>query len=164
MGHKRKVELCCEDFKKTFDSVKEASVFLKVTSSAVTFALNKNKRVKKHTVTLIPEESHTDEIWLFHETNNFFVSNKGRFRKNNEIYDGSVSSRDGYKRCRLNGKTYLMHIPCLQAFDPFGEFVWYHSQGVQPQVDHLNKDRADNNIDNLHWVTRSENMVLAKAK
>jgi len=56
---------------------------------------------------------------------------------------------NGYYRCGLkNGHEYLHRILC-SIFKPNPE--------NKPMVDHINRNRLDNNLSNLRWVTESEN-------
>ena len=57
---------------------------------------------------------------------------------------------DGYVCCRLNSKTYLKHRVIGQQF--------IDNPDNLSQVDHINHNRADNRIENLRWVSHSENM------
>jgi len=158
MGHKRKIIINST----IYDTVKEAALNLNVTSSAVTYALTRNKKVKGHWVTPVKEYEYPNEKWRLHD-DGFEVSDYGRFKKGVEIYNGSKSKRDEYMRCRLSGKTYLMHIEVMKTFDPFNEFL-YELCGDIAQVDHINSVRYDNRLCNLRWVNRSENMKYAKNK
>lgn len=162
MGHKRSVMIYDETTTKVFNSVKEAAIHLGVTGSAVTHALQKRKTVKRFKVDLVPDQTIVGEIWLQHEQG-FEVSNFGRFRKGNEIYLGNISNVDGYRRCRLNGKTYLMHIPVMQCFD-IVNLLLLEMMNEDVQVDHINGVKHDNRIENLRWCTRSQNMKYAKNK
>jgi hypothetical protein len=66
--------------------------------------------------------------------------------------------RDGYKtiNIKINGvqKQYKIHRLVSQAFIP--------NPDNKPFVDHINGIRSDNNINNLRWVTNSENNYNSK--
>lgn len=56
---------------------------------------------------------------------------------------------DGYSVIRLNNKFYKVHRLIALAF---------HSRSDESlEVDHINRNRADNRPENLRWVTHSEN-------
>lgn len=64
---------------------------------------------------------------------------------------GSIAGtddRDGYRTIKVDGKQYRSH-----------RLVWFYVCGVWPskQIDHINRARNDNRIDNLRDVTSSEN-------
>jgi hypothetical protein len=60
---------------------------------------------------------------------------------------------NGYIRIRLCkdgiGKTFKVHRLVAEHYIPNVE--------NKPQVDHINRNRSDNRVENLRWVTRSEN-------
>lgn len=60
------------------------------------------------------------------------------------------TSGDGYYRLGHAGRKYLLHRLVMEFFGP-------PSPGPNYQVDHINQNKLDNNINNLRWVTRSEN-------
>lgn len=56
---------------------------------------------------------------------------------------------DGYLQVRIFGKIYLLH-----------KLAWLYVYGVLPgEIDHKNRNKADNSIDNLREATRSQNNV-----
>ena len=57
----------------------------------------------------------------------------------------------GYFRCYLNGKKYLKHrIIALQ-------FIENDAPEIKNQVDHIDRNKLNNDINNLRWVNNSEN-------
>jgi hypothetical protein len=61
----------------------------------------------------------------------------------------------GYVGCHLSNKSYLKHRIIAIHFIPNPRNL--------PQVDHKNKIRNDNRIENLRWVTLEENMKNLKS-
>lgn len=60
---------------------------------------------------------------------------------------GYVDSKTGYRRVGVDGKYYQVH-----------QLVWLYHHGYLPkQLDHINRDRLDNRIENLRVVTTSVN-------
>ena len=56
---------------------------------------------------------------------------------------------DGYLQIRLDGKNYRFHRLLMIAFVPNPE--------NKPLIDHINRNRLDNRIENLRWATHQEN-------
>lgn len=75
------------------------------------------------------------------------------FRKSKEIILKPFTSKDGYLLVGLqkNGvhKHYQVHRLVAMSFIP-------NIEG-KPQVDHINRVRNDNRLENLRWVSPSEN-------
>ena len=64
---------------------------------------------------------------------------------------------NGYEYVKLYrdavGKTIRVHRIIAQTFIP--------NPDNKPQVNHINSNRHDNRVDNLEWVTQSENLIHA---
>ena len=91
---------------------------------------------------------------------NYSVSNDGLVRndKNNHIKEQRLD-RYGYPMTSIykDGKAYTQKIHRLVA----GTFI--DNPDGKEQVNHIDGNKANNNVTNLEWVTRSENMKHAFA-
>ena len=61
----------------------------------------------------------------------------------------TLDKRTGYVDVKLNGKTYKYHRILAKHFIPNPDDL--------PEVDHADRDKINNSLDNLRWVTRSQN-------
>lgn len=77
----------------------------------------------------------------------YSVSNKGRIRKDSNGQIMVLSMNGGYARITISKH---VHRLVAEAFleKPEDDRVW---------VDHIDGNRSNNNVDNLRWVTPSEN-------
>lgn len=84
-----------------------------------------------------------------------FVKNRFSERKiKGHIFEGTINNR-GYKKVRLSGKDYLVHILVAQAFPEIcGE--WFEGCSVH----HKNFNKLDNRPENLIVLTHSEHSKL----
>ena len=73
-----------------------------------------------------------------------------RRRSNGWIVIPSFNNRSGYIDISLNGKTYRYHRILAKHFIPNPDNL--------PEIDHINKNKTDNSLENLRWVDRSENL------
>lgn len=62
---------------------------------------------------------------------------------------------NGYLRVAVFGKRYMAH-----------RLAWFYVHGVWPaeELDHVNRDQADNRIANLRQATRSQNAAYARCR
>ena len=80
----------------------------------------------------------------------FIVRNKTTkhvLKENIYNYDGN----DGYPRITINDKVIRKHILIAKQFIPNDD------PEHLTEIDHINHDRTDYHIENLRWVSRSEN-------
>ena len=103
----------------------------------------------------IYKEVQLDENWkcLSWIDEKFYISRNGEVwnSQTKNILNGT--ERNGYKRVDISGKRYSIHCLVFEAFN-----------GYCPRyIDHIDGNRANNNLENLRPVTQSENMDNAMA-
>ena len=97
------------------------------------------------------------EIWKpIKDTDRYSISNFGRFRNNRTGYIQKPTDNGyGYKKVMisLNGKLkqYYIHRLVAEAF--------CLKQENQTEVDHIDGNRGNNVVENIRWVTHSENQL-----
>ncbi len=116
-------------------------------------------------------ENLKNEIWEKHPEYELKCSNKGRIiSENGEPSFGWFDKEKGYysKTWRIdnNNKSMsrLSHRLIMETFDPVGEIITMYMSDEKPVVDHIDGDKSNNVLENLEWVTRSENSKRYHAK
>ena len=87
---------------------------------------------------------------------NYYITSHGRLYSNKcRKFIGTTNRRTGYIQCTLMpgyNKTYVHRL----VLNAFGEA--HPDDGEVYEVDHQDRNRSNNNIQNLHWVTHEENL------
>ena len=100
------------------------------------------------------------EVWkkITELNNRYEVSNLGNVRSlkdgkgNNRILNMKLNTRPSkYQTVELAGTQFYVHRLVAIAFIPNPEY--------KPQVNHLDSDPSNNQLNNLEWVTSSENII-----
>lgn len=60
------------------------------------------------------------------------------------------TGRNGYLSIKYKGKGYFVHRLVAETF--------LTNTDDKPEVDHINRDKCDNRVENLRWATHLENM------
>lgn len=99
-----------------------------------------------------------EEVWKPIESfERYEVSTMGNVRRGEKLLVPGLDS-DGYQQVNLytGGKrcTQKVHRLVMDAFNTNTE--------NKPQIDHINRERTDNRLQNLRWVTASENVRNSK--
>ena len=98
-----------------------------------------------------------EEIWkVIKEAPNYSVSNLGRVKNNITNYILKTQKSEAYERVNLkcmDGKNHTkrVHRLVLEAFNPIENMN-------KMVVNHKDADHFNNHLDNLEWLTQSENV------
>jgi HNH endonuclease/NUMOD4 motif len=93
------------------------------------------------------------EVTFIDNVSGYEVSSEGRLKNNKGTMFFGHKDDNGYIRVSVNEKLYRMHTLVARAFIP--------NPDNKPHVNHKDGVRDNNKLDNLEWVTRSENMQHA---
>ena len=98
-----------------------------------------------------------NELWKnIEEATNYEVSNLGRIRntKTGQILNPGIAG-NGYKqvslRMKASNKFEKRYVHRLVAI------YWIPNPEGKREVNHINLDRTNNNVENLEWITSSDN-------
>ena len=84
---------------------------------------------------------------------NYEVSDLGNVRNKKTGTIRKLTDRKGYRKVRLNNQDESVHRLVAEAF--------YEGNHDGLQVNHKDGNKANNRVDNLEWVTSSENVKHA---
>jgi hypothetical protein len=100
-------------------------------------------------------------IRIIKDYNNYYVTNDGKiYSTKSKRFIKLRTDSAGYKMIALydgiRKADLLVHrIVAIQFIE---------NPENKPVVNHINKNKSDNNVDNLEWATHSENMIHANKK
>lgn len=130
---------------KIYESVTEAARSVKRAQSTISEAIHKGNKSAgfewKHHAVVDP-----DEFWVKHPILEIECSNLGRVR-NYRIFKPGENG-DGYTQTIINGKMYKIHRLIAETF--------HENPDDKPTVDHVDRNRLNNNFENLRWATQKE--------
>lgn len=82
----------------------------------------------------------------------YLISNKGRVASNkSKLILKTNINKHGYERITINSKSFLIHRIVMRSFRGKSDL----------EVNHINSIKTDNNLSNLEYCTRSENISHA---
>jgi hypothetical protein len=105
------------------------------------------------------DNKYTDEIWkniseeFINKTKGYQISNYGRVKNSKGRISKEWKNCFGYKNVGINPKIYLIHRLVAQVFIP--------NPDNKEFVNHIDGNKENAYVNNLEWVTRSENVQHA---
>jgi hypothetical protein len=151
MAKKRKIEQVENGHViRVFDSLKEAADSLGLQKSSICEVL-KQRRYKSTGgyVFRYSVDELEGEVWRMHQLGRL-VSNFGRVEDLHGLRSYGVTTRLGYKRVQIGDRKYFVHRLVLEAF--------LCPRPPHKECDHIDRNRSNNRIENLRWVTHLENV------
>ena len=102
-------------------------------------------------------------ILIKYENNELYSFRTHGWSKNKKWYilKGSVKGKRGYRSCGINGKNYSHHRLIYKLHNPEWDITDTSSLN---QIDHIDRNKLNNNIDNLRVVTATENQYNTEHK
>lgn len=141
-----------------YPSVNEAARvhgFNKGTLSQLLHGKGRAKSVNGATVRFVLSNEVEDPTEEWRKVDNNLISNRGRVLSNrwNQKYEPRPQPENGY--CKAFGQ--YVHVLVMRGFGP-------DKPSKEHTVDHINRIRHDNRIENLRWATRKEQIANQSAR
>lgn len=97
-------------------------------------------------------EEETKEIEGYN--GDYLITNNGKIYSNiSNIYRVLMKDKDGYMRICLRGKNFRINRLVAEYF--------IYNPNNKKEVNHINGNKEDNRVENLEWVSSSENTLHA---
>ena len=144
-----------------FGSVADAAAALRVDKRALSQSALKGCRAGEYRAKYAPLETQEDlpgERWVaaICDPNRLRVSTMGRLQRLNDIGNEwgykltpVPSKGNAYAMVRSKSKSYTFHIGVKRSFDDVDDASKY-------VVDHINRNKSDNRLENLAWASNRE--------
>lgn len=137
---------------KIYNSIKEASEFEGVSTSAISNRI-KNKYIVYETFFIHHEPPELEnEYWKYHPSLNIQLSNLGRIK----YPQGRIGKLSGkrYLKVYVESKYYNVHRLIAQTF--------LDNPNTYKQVNHKDHNKQNNVVDNLEWCSAKQNAEAYK--
>ncbi len=137
---------------KTWDSYIDICEHFSITYKEINDACDTDITIKDYKWKKYVEADKSDEVWKVWK--DYEVSNYGKVR--NKITKNSITlkKRDGYMTVGYKKRSFLVHRLVAMCFllNPKNKL----------HVNHKDRNRSNNNLNNLEWATHEENMRHAR--
>lgn len=91
----------------------------------------------------------TDEEVIQYIRENFIYKPDGTFERKDSRHSGGHRDKDGYIVIKIEKKAYKAHRLV---------YAYFNGHFPEHEIDHINRVRSDNRIENLRDVTRAQNV------
>jgi len=146
-------------FVKRWNSCTTAAKYFKTSQGNISNAARGERNFAQG---FIIENENENEVWREHPVHGFRVSNIGRVEINNTVRSFGQAEYNGYKRIRISTpkgrKNFVVHRLIAETFLAVEKATKDIECDGKSQVNHIDHNRSNNNINNLEWVTPSENI------
>lgn len=92
-------------------------------------------------------QERLQELFLYQASTGYLIRKVDRQRVKAGDIAGSAT-RKGYLRTHVDGRLYMNHVLA---------WIMYYGTSPSMQIDHINRDKTDNRIENLRLVDNREN-------